>query len=140
MGTERTPEPEPLGDRLLDQWEPPSGTYLSYRKEIETMLATQEKALLRERRMTRAIWIYIVLLTTVLLTGSGLLMFHKVEGTYVAVTAVFWFLFGAVFLFLHQINQSRFEVIKEIKGVELRLAALEETLAGRGEGRGSPGA
>jgi hypothetical protein len=127
------PEAERLRDRLLDQWEPPRSSYLAYRKEIETMLENQEKALRRERRMTVVMWIYIVLLTTVLLTGSGLLMFHKVEGTFMAVTAVFWFLFGAVFLFIHLINKNRFEVIKEIKGVELRLAALEERLGGRGD-------
>ncbi|QEH35414.1 hypothetical protein OJF2_39660 [Aquisphaera giovannonii] len=132
MGPENAPDPGPLRDRLLDQWGPRGSAYQAYRKEIETMLATQEKALLRERRMTAVMWIYIVALTTILLTGSGLLMFHKVEGTYVAVTAVFWFLFGMAFLFRHLINQSRFEVIKEIKGVELRLAALEEKLAGRG--------
>jgi hypothetical protein len=136
------PEPEPktkpesdrLRDRLLDQWEPAKPSYLAYRKEIETMLADQEKALRRERRLTTVMWIYVVLLTTILLTGSGLLMVHKIEGTWMAVSAVFWFLFGAVFLFIHLINKSRFEVIKEIKGVELRLAALEERLSGRGVG------
>ncbi len=96
------------------------------------MLAEQEKTLLREKRFTTVMWIYIVLLSTALLTGSGLLMIHKIEGTWIAVTAVFWFLFGAVFFFIHMINKSRFEVIKEIKGVELRLAALEERLVGRG--------
>jgi CHASE3 domain sensor protein len=68
-----------------------------------------------------------------------LLMFHKIEGTFIAVTAVFWLLFGAVFLFIYLINKSRFEVIKEIKGVELRLAALEEWLAGRGGDTGTSG-
>ncbi len=102
------------------------------------MLANQEKRLRREQRFTAVMWIYIVLLTTVLLTGSGLLMIHKIEGTWMAVTAVFWFLFGAVFLFGHQLNQRSFEVIKEIKGVELRLAALEERLAGRGDVTGTP--
>lgn len=97
------------------------------------MLANQEKMLNREKRFTTVLWIYIVLLTTCLMTGSGLLMIHKIEGTWIAVTAVFWFIFGAVFLFIHLINRSRFEVIKEIKGVELRLAALEERLAGRGD-------
>ena len=101
------------------------------------MLAEQEKALLREKRITTVMWIYIVLLSTGLLTGSGLLMIHKIEGTWIAVTAVFWFLFGAVFFFIHIINKSRFEVIKEIKGVELRLAALEERLAGRGGDAGT---
>ena len=101
------------------------------------MLANQEKRLRREKRFTTVMWIYIVLLTTVLLTGSGLLMIHKIEGTWLAVTAVFWFLFGAVFLFIHQINQRSFEVIKEIKGVELRLAALEERLARRGDAAGT---
>jgi RNA polymerase sigma factor (sigma-70 family) len=104
----------------------------SSEKEVETMIANQEKSLQREKRYTTAIWIYVVLLTTSFMTGSGLLMFHKIEGTWIAVSAVFWLLFGAVFFFIHQINKSRFEVIKEIKGVELRLAALEERLTGRG--------
>jgi hypothetical protein len=140
MAPETGPKPEAdrLRDRLLGQWEPRRPSYLAYRKEIETMLANQEKKLRREKRFMAAMWIYIVLLTTVLLTGSGLLMIHKIEGTWMAVTAVFWFLFGAVFLFVHLINQRSFEVIKEIKGVELRLAALEERLAGRGDVTGTP--
>jgi hypothetical protein len=120
-----------IRDHLLGQWHPTEPSYLKYRKEVETMLADKEKQLLREKRYTAVIWIYIVLLTTCLMTGSGLLMFHKIEGTWIAVNAVFWLLFGAVFFFIHQINRSRFEVIKEIKGVELRLAALEERLVGR---------
>src|SRR6266581_743042 len=121
MASETGPKPEVdrLRDRLLDQWEPPQSSYLAYRKEIETMLANQEKTLRREKRFTAVMWIYVVVLTTVLLTGSGVLMIHKIEGTWMAVTAVFWFLLGAVFLFCHLINKSRFEVIKEIKGVEL---------------------
>lgn len=103
------------------------------------MLENQEKALRRERRITSVMWIYIVLLTTIMMTGSGLLGFHKIEGTFMAVTAVFWFLFGIVFFMIHLVNKSRFEVIKEIKGVELRLAALEERLAGRGDVTGTPG-
>ena len=139
MAPETGPNPEPgrLRDRLLDQWAPRPSSYLAYRKEIETMLADQETRLRRERRFTTVMWIYIVLLSTALLTGSGLLMIHKIEGTWMAVTAVFWFLFGAVFLFIHLINQRSFEVIKEIKGVELRLAALEERLAGRGDATGT---
>ena len=73
-----------------------------------------------------------------MLTGSGLLMIHKIEGTWMAVTAVFWFLFGAVFLLSHLINQRNFELVKEIKGVELRLASLEERLAARGDITGTP--
>jgi len=140
MAPENGPNPDAaqLRDRLLGQWEPRQNSYLAYRKEIETMLANQEKRLRLEKRFTTVMWIYIVLLTTVLLTGSGLLMIHKIEGTWMAVTAVFWFLFGAVFLFIHLINQRSFEVIKEVKGVELRLAALEERLAGQGDAPGKP--
>jgi hypothetical protein len=136
--TRPNPEADRLRDRLLGQWEPSRSAYLTYRKEIETMLENQEKALRREKRFTTVMWIYLVLLTTILLTGSGVLMFHRIEGTYVAVTAVFWFLFGAVFLLSHLINKSRFEVIKEIKGIELRLAALEGQLTGRGDVTGTP--
>jgi hypothetical protein len=128
-----------LRDRLLGQWEPSRPSYLNYRKEVENMLADQEKKLLLEKRFTTGLWIYIVLLTTGLMTGSGVLMIHKIEGTWIAVNAVLWFLFGAVFFFIHMINKSRFEVIKEIKGVELRLAALEDRLAGRSGDAGKPG-
>jgi hypothetical protein len=128
-----------LRDGLLGQWEPSRPSYLNYRKEVENMLAEQEKKLLREKRFTIVMWIYIVVLTTCLMTGSGVLMIHKIEGTWIAVTAVFWFLFGAVFLFIHLINKSRFEVIKEIKGVELRLAALEDRLTGPSGDAGTSG-
>ena len=103
------------------------------------MLAKQEKSLQREKWFTTGLWIYIVLLTTGLMTGSGVLMIHKIEGTWIAVNSVLWFLFGAVVLFIHLINKSRFEVIKEIKGVELRLAALEDRLACRSGDAGTPG-
>jgi hypothetical protein len=136
--TEPHPEAAQLRERLLGQWAPRRTSYLTYRKEIETMLANQEKRLNRAKWFTAVMWIYIVVLSTVLLTGSGLLMIHKVEGTWMAVTAVFWFLFGTVFLLGHQMNQRSFEVIKEIKGVELRLAALEDRLAGRGDVAGAP--
>ena len=46
------PEADPLRDRLLGQWEPRRTSYLAYRKEIETMLANQEKRLRREKRFT----------------------------------------------------------------------------------------
>jgi hypothetical protein len=139
MATEHgsSPDPAQLRDRLLGQWEPRQTSYLAYRKEIEIMLVDQEKRLRREKRFMTVMWIYITILSTVLLTGSGLLMIHKIEGTWIAVTAVFWFLFGAEFLLSHILNQRSFEVIKEIKGVELRLAALEERLAGRPDGTSS---
>jgi hypothetical protein len=134
MAPETGPNPKPeadrLRDRLLDQWEPSRTPYLAYRKEIETMLENQEKALRREKSMTDVLWVSIVGLTTIMLMSSGLPIVHKVEVTFMAVTVVLCFLFG------HQINKSRFEVIKEIKGVELRLAALEERFEGRGDGDG----
>jgi len=102
------------------------------------MLANQEIKLRRERWVTSVLWIYLVIISTVLMTGSGMLMIHKIEGTWLAVNAVSWLVIGAVFLGSHLINKSRFEVIKEIKGVELRLAALEERLASRGDGTGKP--
>ena len=81
---------------------------------------------------------YIVAVKTISLTGSGLLIIHKIEGTYIEVSADFWFLFGAVFLISHPINLRNFELVKEIRGVELRLASIEARLAARGEISGTP--
>ena len=65
-------------------------------------------------------------------------MIHKIEGTWMAVTAVFWFLFGTVFLLSHLINQRNFELVKEIKGIELRLASWR-TPRGPGDITGTAG-
>jgi undecaprenyl pyrophosphate phosphatase UppP len=139
MSSETDPrsDADRLRDALLRQWQPRQSAYLAYKKEVETMLAEYEKKLTRERRFTSVMWLYVVVLTTTMLTGAGLLAVHKIEGTFMAVTAVFWFLFGALFLIIHIINRSRFEVIKEIKGIELRLAALEDRLADRSDDAGA---
>ncbi len=52
MANETGPKPDAdvLRDRLLGQWEPSRPSYLNYRKEVETMLADQEKWLQREKR------------------------------------------------------------------------------------------
>ena len=66
-----------LRDRLLGQWEPSRPSYLNYRKEVEAMLANQEKKLRREKRYTLVIWIYIIVVhDRPDDRRSGLLMFH----------------------------------------------------------------
>ena len=72
--TEEKSNADRLRDGLLGQWEPTRTSYLNYRKEVEAMLANQEKQLRREKWFTTVLWLYIVLPTTALMTGSGVLM------------------------------------------------------------------
>ncbi|HEY2585242.1 MAG TPA: hypothetical protein VGI81_05715 [Tepidisphaeraceae bacterium] len=49
-------------------------------------------------------------------------------GVWFGVLACFWFLFGAVELLKHFINRARVDVLREVKGLELRILELQEQL------------
>jgi hypothetical protein len=72
-------------------------------------------------------WIYLVLVATGFMVIGGLRP-NTPLGTYFTAQAGVWLLIGAVFLLSHLINKARFELLKELKGIELRLLTLEERL------------
>jgi len=90
------------------------------------MIEKKEKALNRERRVTSAMWIILVVLCTVFLFVAG-----QREGDarlWFGIQACFWFLFGAVFVLRYFLNRNRLEFLKEIKGLEVRVAELAEKI------------
>jgi hypothetical protein len=123
-----------LRERLLDQVAPERGRYDAYRREVEAMLSYNEKWLRREKWYSGALWVFLLLMSMSFLY-MGSLRIDSPKGAYFGALACFWMLIGAVELLKHFINRSRVEVLKEIKGVELRLLAIEERL---GTGAGGP--
>jgi hypothetical protein len=53
---------------------------------------------------------------------------NTTRGLWFGVLACFWLLVGAVELLKHFINRARVDVLREVKGLELRILELQEQL------------
>jgi hypothetical protein len=79
------------------------------------------------------IWVMIVLLSTTLLGVGGMRYEGQIKGVELAVQACFWFLFGAVFLLRHMASRDQVAVLKELKGLEMRILEIQEAVGQRPE-------
>ena len=122
-----------LRESLLAQQAPDPDRFARYRKEIQMTLEQNERGLRRERRYVIVLWLYLVALCTGFMIIGGM---HATTtlGVWFGVLACFWFLFGAVELLKHFINRARVDVLKEVKGLELRILELQDQLRQRDGG------
>ena len=122
----------PLRDKLLTQGEPARKTerYVRHEQETQVMIEKLERRLRMEKWGVTALWIYAVLLMTAMLLGVGF-WGHAPEVSMLAGAFVI-LIYGGIELVKHFINRSRVEVLKELKGLELHLLALEERLRDAG--------
>jgi hypothetical protein len=120
---------EPLRDRLLSQSNPEPGRLATYRKEVEAMLALEERKLRRQAWYSGAIWIWAVFLMTAfsLVAGNAREQSNRVYFS-LGVMLLAMSIYGAVELLKFFINRARLEVVKDIKGLELRLIEMESRL------------
>ena len=93
-------------------------------------LEQNERGLRRERRYSAVIWLFLVATCTGFMIISGT---HATTtlGVWFAVLACFWMLFGAVELLKYFINRARVDLLREVKGLELRVLELQEQLRGQ---------
>lgn len=123
-----------LGRRLLDETGQAYERTRKHRKEVEMLIHEKERRLLRDYWLTGGIWLVMVFLSTALLVSAGVPS-GELAGIWKGIQACFWFLFGAVFLLRHMMTRTRIELLKEMKGLELRVLELQEKLGER-EARG----
>lgn len=116
-----------LRDSLLAQQTPDPARFAQYRKEIQMTLEQNERGLRRERRYTVVLWLFLVAMCTAFMIIGGL---HSttLSGLWFGVMACFWFLVGAVELLKHFINRARVDLLREVKGLELRVLELQQQL------------
>ena len=119
-----------LGGRLLDEAANDFERARKRRGEVEMLIQEKERRLRRDHWLTAAIWVVMVLLSTGLLVSAGTPK-GDLAGIWKGILACFWFLFGAVFLLRHMITRNRIELLKELKGLELRVLELQEKMGGR---------
>jgi len=120
-------KPEPLRERLLAQLEPDRGKLATYQKEVQAMLEKNERTLRLQKWYASSIWIFVVLMGTSFLTLSGLYS-DKPTSIWLGLVACFFLIGAAVEMVKYFINRSRVEVLKEVKGLELRLLEIKEQL------------
>jgi hypothetical protein len=121
-----------LRNRLLSQYVPEPGKLASYRKEIDAMFEHEERWLRCEAWISSLSWIWAVLLGTAfaLVAGSARDQPAKVYFS-IGVMLLLLIVAGAVEMLKLVINRARLEVVKDLKGLELRLAEIEGRLAAR---------
>lgn len=119
-----------LRESLLAQQAPDPDRFARYQKEIQMTLEQNERGLRREGRRTVILWLFLVATCTGFMIISGS---HATTtlGVWFGVMACFWFLFGAVELLKHFINRARVDLLREVKGLELRILELQDQLRKR---------
>ena len=115
-----------LRERLLAGVTPPGARLEAYRSEVRAMITQKERRLARQRYVSSVMWLFLVALCTVFLFLAG--SHTGEERLWWGIQACFWFLFGSVFLLRYFLDRNRLEFLKEIKGVELRIAEMAEKL------------
>ena len=115
-----------LRDQLLAQGEPAREKIVRYQQEIQTMLEQNERRLRIEKWGMIALWLFAVAFMTVCLVLVGYL--GKAPELTLLAFAFLLLLCGGIEIVKHFINRSRVEVLKELKGLELQVHALEERL------------
>lgn len=125
------PMSDEFRERLLAQQTTAPEKLALYRKEVQAMLERNEQVLRRQKWYVRVLWLFLVATVTALLVAGGFRSTSPL-GTFSAILACVWLLFGAVELLKYFINRSRVELLKEIKRVEMNVLELRELLHGRG--------
>lgn len=130
------PNRDSLRDRLLAQHVPQAKKLDDYRKEVQAMLDRNEKLLRREKWYASVFWCAVVLGTTAFLVWMGTSTADWMGAKIAAVVStgamlLFMLLAASVELLKHFLNRARVELLKEVKGVEMQLLELRETLRTR---------
>ena len=123
---------ESLRERLLRQHVPEPEKLANYRKETQAMLEREERRLRFYGLFTAAIWIMVVVMGMMFALVAGW-SGEKPTKVYFSIGIMLMTLLlgGAVQLVAVFIGRARLEVVKDIKGLELRLIELETLVRDR---------
>ena len=114
---------ENMRDRLLARLPQPENL-ADYRNEVNALLEKKQKMVRKEAWYSGAIWVYVVLLGTALMTfGAG-----KPKAAEVGTFVLFFLIGAAVELLKYFISRSRLELLTEIKQVQLQVLELQASL------------
>jgi hypothetical protein len=121
-----------LRERLLRQHVPEPEKLANYRKETQAMLEREARRLWFHGLYTAAIWIMLVAMGVMYALVAGWSREQPTKVYFsIGITLMMLMLGGAVQLVAGCISRARLEVVKDIKGLELRVIELESLLRER---------
>jgi hypothetical protein len=119
---------EQLRRALLEHAVPDPGTAHAYRRKVEAMIQERERALRQEHWMIVIVGTILVLVSVALMVGGGLWFEGQIKGVWLGVNACFCFLFAVMLMLRHTMDQHRVQMLKELKGIEMRVIEIQQRL------------
>jgi hypothetical protein len=117
---------ESISERLLSRLPQPANM-AAYQDEVTSLLRENEKRLRRNKWTVARVWIFVVAISAPFLWMAGT-HFNTAEGNWFLGLVGFWVLFGAIEIAKYEENQSRVELLKELKQAQLQILELHALL------------
>ncbi|MGH9524480.1 MAG: hypothetical protein ACRD3E_18310 [Terriglobales bacterium] len=118
---------EGIGVALLSRLPQPAN-HEAYQEEVKSLLAANEKKLRQNKWTVRRVWIFVIVSSIPSLYMAGA-HFNTPQANWFLGSVFFWVLFGAIEIAKYHNNQSRVELLKEIKQVQLQVLELNAVVA-----------
>ena len=117
---------ESISERLLSRLPQPANM-AAYQEEVTSLLKENEKRLRRNKWTVARVWIFVIVISAPFLWLAGT-HFDTAEGNWFLGLVGFWILFGAIEIAKYEQNQSRVELLKELKQAQLQILELHALL------------
>jgi len=117
---------ESISELLLSRLPQPANM-AAYQDEVTSLLKENEKRLRRNKWTVARVWIFVIAVSAPFLWLAGT-HFNTAEGNWFLGLVGFWVLFGAIEIAKYEQNQSRVELLKELKQAQLQILELHTLL------------
>ena len=99
-----------------------------YRRKVEAMIQQKERWLRRGSWAAGAAYAVALLVAIVLMVAGGVWFEGKPKQLWLGVNACFYLVLASVWAFSYMLARHRVEVLKELKGIELRVIEIQQRL------------
>lgn len=103
----------------------------AYQQEVASLLAKNQETLRQNKWTVRRVWIFVIALSIPCLFVAAL-HFNEPQSNWFLSTVFFWVLFGAIEIAKYHHNQTRVELLKELKQIQLQVLELQAGLGNSG--------
>ncbi len=114
---------EGIGEGLLSRLPRPANL-AAYQDEMKALFEKNEEKLRKNKWTVGRVWIFVIVVSIPSLYMAGA-HFNTPQGNWFLGAVFFWVLFGAIEIAKYHHNQTRVELLKEIKQVQLQIVELQ---------------
>ena len=119
---------EDLRRLFLQNAKPDLDAAQAYRGKVEAMIRDQERWLRRGAWAAGAGYASALLVAITLMVAGGLWFDGQLKAVWLGVNACFYLVVASVMAFSHLLARNRVEVLKELKGIEMRVIEIQQRL------------